>query len=199
MYPLSEVQPLDMKDIGYIPGQSLEEMRDQAEDARRGRTGTATHGQIECYVYSELQERRQHFIVPKNDKDVNKLLQEHRTQYGHEYGEDNANYYFTEKDRKPVYLLGHFKGTKQELDEFVTGRQETTPEGTVMQALAAHPRTYVSGTPGAYGNPPTYELDKATVLQRIVALKIASEIRDVGEFSKLRELILKNEEDRRRA
>jgi hypothetical protein len=188
-FPLSEVQPLDMKEIGFTPTPDLDELRPTSKRSDI----------IECYVYSELHEVRQHFIVPKNDPNVNKLLQQHREKYGHEYGQDNANYYFTETDRKPVYLLGHFKGSKGELDEFTAGKQEIEGTGTVTQALAAHPRTYISGTPGAYGNPPTYELDKQEVIKRIKAQNIASEIRDLGEFSKVREAILKNEADRRRS
>jgi len=185
-----EIQPLDMKDYGFVPGLDLDELRPTS----------STKDNVECYVYSELHEVRKHYKVSKNDPKSAKTYDEYMARKDVEYeGDDNSNYMFIDRAKKPVALLGHHKGPISEVNQFITGVQVTDGTKVVQsKSSAAHPRTYIAAIPGAYGNPPTYILDKAQVIRNIKDMDMFSEVRDVGEFSELVRLILENEQSRRR-
>ena len=183
-----EVKPLDMRDIGFTPNPDLDELRPP----------TSQSDTVECYVYSELHEVRKHFVIPLNDPNAVKTLLDYRQKYV-EVGKDQAAYYFMERDRKPDVLLAHYKGPIKHLNLFITGRQVEDGTGVVTsKSTPAHPRTWISAIPGAYGNPPTYITDKKEVIKRIEAEERFTKIMDVGEFSELERLIAENERSRRR-
>jgi len=185
-----EIRPLDMQEIGFVPNPDIDELRP---------TNTQKDT-IECYVYSELHEQRKHYKVPKNDPNATKQYDKYANDPKLEYeGETFTEHMFVDKAKKPVVLLAHHKGSIKTVNEFITGVQIT--DGTHViesKSLAAHPRTWIAAIPGAYGNPPTYVLDKQQVNQTIKDQDRFSDIIDVGEFSELVKRILKNETERKR-